>query len=166
MATPTNLPATFTSGAVLTAAQQNDLRGAFRILQVVSATTTTATATSSATFADTTLTATITPQSSSSKILIIVAHNGCTKSNANAFTFMSLRLLRGATVLQTFGNALAFTNVAQDASFQASNTYLDSPATTSATTYKTQVASPFGFATATVQASSIPSNIILMEVSA
>jgi hypothetical protein len=79
---------------------------------------------------------------------------------------MSLRLLRGATVLQTFGNALAYTGVAQEANFQANNTYLDSPATTSATTYKTQVASPFGQATATVQNNSVPSNIILMEVSA
>ena len=33
MATPTNLPATQTSGNVLTAAWLNDLRGAFRILQ-------------------------------------------------------------------------------------------------------------------------------------
>jgi hypothetical protein len=31
MATPTNLPASFVSGAILTAAQQNDLRGAFRV---------------------------------------------------------------------------------------------------------------------------------------
>jgi hypothetical protein len=33
MATPTNLPATFVAGNVLTAAQQNGLRGAFRVLQ-------------------------------------------------------------------------------------------------------------------------------------
>ena len=42
MATPTNLPASFVAGAILTAAQQNDLRGAFRVLQVVQGTTTTA----------------------------------------------------------------------------------------------------------------------------
>jgi hypothetical protein len=38
MAAVTPLPATFVSGDVLTAAQMNDLRGAFRVLQVVSAT--------------------------------------------------------------------------------------------------------------------------------
>jgi len=166
MATPTNLPATFTSGAVLTAAQQNDLRGAFRILQVVSGTTTTSTSSSTATFVDTTLTATITPQSSSSKILVIVTQNGCNKSNGNAFTALSLRLLRGATVIQTIGNSLGFSGNAEQANFCASKTILDSPATTSATTYKTQLNSPFAFATATVQTSSVESTIILMEVSA
>jgi len=34
MATPTSLPASFTSGQVLTAAQMNNLRGGFRVLQV------------------------------------------------------------------------------------------------------------------------------------
>ena len=40
MATPTTLPATFVAGNVLTAAQMNDLRGAFRVLQIVSTTKT------------------------------------------------------------------------------------------------------------------------------
>jgi hypothetical protein len=38
MATPTTLPASFVAGNILTAAQLNNLRGAFRVLQVVQAT--------------------------------------------------------------------------------------------------------------------------------
>ena len=71
MATPTNLPAAFTVGQVATAAQMNDLRGAFRILQVIQGTTSTRTSSSTTTYADTTLSASITPTSSSSKILVI-----------------------------------------------------------------------------------------------
>jgi hypothetical protein len=41
MPTPTSLPAAFTVGQVLTAAQMNGLLGGFRILQVVASTTTT-----------------------------------------------------------------------------------------------------------------------------
>ena len=40
MATPTTLPAAFVSGAILTADQMNNLRGAFRVLQVVTSTAT------------------------------------------------------------------------------------------------------------------------------
>ena len=49
MATPTTLPASFTAGQVLTAAQMNDLRGAFRVLQVVQATKANTFSTTSAT---------------------------------------------------------------------------------------------------------------------
>jgi hypothetical protein len=42
MAAVTTLPAAFVAGNVLTAAQLNNLRGAFRVLQVVQSITTTA----------------------------------------------------------------------------------------------------------------------------
>ena len=102
MATPTNLPASFTTGAVLTAAQMNDLRGAFRILQVVSGSTTTETSTSSTTHADTTLTATITPQSASSQILVYVSHPSYFKGNGNSSNSINFRLVRGSTNIYTF----------------------------------------------------------------
>lgn len=165
MATPTNLPAAF-GAEVLTVTAINNLRGAFRILQVVQGTTTTSTSSSTSTFVDTTLTASITPQSSTSKVLVMVAQNGCFRSNANIFTCLSLQLLRGSTVLQTIGAGLGYTGNAEESLFCASTMYLDSPATTSATTYKTQLCSPFNQATATVQRGSTPSNIILFEVSA
>jgi hypothetical protein len=140
MATPTTLPAAFTAGQVLTAAQQNDLRGAFRILQVVSATQTTNIQNNTSTYVDTGLSVTITPQSTSSKILVL-GSNSLTK-NADALSISAKsRLLRGATQISVISQGLLYTgtaiyNVGNDQFF-----YLDSPATTSATTYKTQFAS-------------------------
>jgi len=167
MATPTNLPATQTSGNVLTAAWLNDLRGAFRILQVVSASTSTEVASATATHADTGLTATITPQSSSSKILVYVAHPQCYKDTGNGFNSMNMRIMRGGTNIQTVATVAGFTGTALDNVFGITGVCLDSPATTSATTYKTQFASNFGTSSVKVQyASQGTSTIILMEVSA
>ena len=78
MATPTTLPASFTAGQVLTASQMNNLRGAFRVLQVVSTTKTDTYTDSSASGTLTTVTglsATITPSATTSKILIYVTLN-------------------------------------------------------------------------------------------
>ena len=83
MATPTNLPAAFTVGQVLTSTQMNDLRGAFRVLQVVYATTAAQAVSTSSTYGDTGLTATITPQSADSKILVCVSQNGVHKSSGD-----------------------------------------------------------------------------------
>jgi len=166
MATPTNLPASFTS-AVLTSSQMNNLRGAFRILQVVTASTSTAASSSTTTLVDTGLTATITPQSSSSKILVYVAHPQCIKTTPNGFTCLKLSILRGATVIQDVVTVAGFTGTSLDNVFSVTGVHLDSPATTSATTYKTQFASAFGAASVSVQYGSAgTSTIVLMEVSA
>jgi len=73
MATPTSLPATFVAGNVLTAAQMNDLRGAFRILAVKHAlftgTQTNSTA-AGANFAVTDLSITHTLADSANKLII------------------------------------------------------------------------------------------------
>ena len=166
MATPTNLPAAFSSGAVLTAAQQNALRGAFRILQVVQGTTTTVTSNSTTTYSDTTLTATITPQSATSKILVMVSHGTIFRSNGNVFNGVNLRLVRGASVISTFGAGIGYTGTAIDLTSSCSTVYLDSPATTSATIYKTQFSNNAAAALAQVQTSSSTSTITLLEVSA
>jgi len=166
MATPTNLPAAVSSGAVLTAAQQNALRGAFRILQVVQGTTSTITSSSTTAYADTTLTATITPQSATSKILVMVAHGSVYRSNGNVFNGVNLRLLRGATVISTFGAGIGYTGTALDLTNSCSTVYLDSPATTSATTYKTQFSNNVAAASVQVQVSASLSTITLLEVSA
>jgi hypothetical protein len=163
MATPTSLPATFVAGDVLTAAQMNNLRGAFRVLQVVSATTSTSASNSTSTYADTNLTASITPSSTTSQILVCVSQGGLLKQTNN--TAMVLQLLRGATVIQKFarwGN----TDSTLTQSGNATTLYLDSPATTSSTTYKTQFNSTNNSASVTVQWDSVVSTIILMEISA
>jgi hypothetical protein len=166
MATPTNLPAAQTTGNVLTAAYVNDLRGAFRILQVVQGTTSTLVSNSTATLADTGLTATITPQATSSKILVIVSHNSCAKGNALANNSISMALLRGASNIKTLTDAMGFTDSATTLIFPIHAVVFDSPNTTSATTYKTQFRNFQAGASVTVQAQSVESSITLLEVSA
>ena len=165
MATPTNLPADFVPGAVLTAAQMDDLRGAFRVLQVVTGSTTTQTAASNTNaFVDTGLTATITPQSATSTILVLVSQNGVIKVNN---TSASLRILRGAsTVVSNFAVTLGRTDSAAVNLVSASATCLDSPATTSATTYKTQFCSSQNVPEVLCQVGSAMSTIVLLEISA
>ncbi len=165
MATPTTLPASFVAGDILTAAQMNNLRGAFRILQVVTATTSTAVSSSVGTFADTGLTATITPTSSSSKVLVFANHPGNQKSAGNVNNCLNLKLFRGATEL-AFNNSIGAQNVVAELLFSTSFLHMDSPATTSATTYKTTFANFGAAASVTVQVVSIPSTIVLMEISA
>ena len=118
------------------------------------------TTTSSSTFIDTGLSASITPSSSSNKILVIVSQDmGKQTNDLNAI----IQLVRGSTALATILNAYT----ASSASLLYINTgytYLDSPATTSSTTYKTQVKSSNGLASARFGA--ITATIILMEIAA
>lgn len=141
MATPTTLPATFTAGQVLTAAQMNNLRGAFRVLQVASVTKANTFSTSSTSFVDVTdLSVSITPSATSSKVLVIfnISMAGSTTNDIFA------NLVRGSTAIAQSSGA---TNNATFAGFTSStaalnswcSSYLDSPATTSATTYKFQL---------------------------
>ena len=147
--------------------------GGGKVLQVVYASTNNGVTTSSASLVDTQLTATITPTLNTSKILVIYNQNGCTKSNGNAQTRMTIALLRGATVLQYNTDITAWTNAAEynNVGTGASATFLDSPATTSATTYKTQFLSEGGLASVVVQDSyastyKSASTITLMEIGA
>jgi hypothetical protein len=136
MATPTTLPAAFVAGAILTADQQNNLRGAFRVLQVVSSTYTANIQNNTSTYVDSGLSVTITPQSATSKILLI-GSNSISKDNTNASCAASTRLMRGATLISQISLGLLYTATAI---YQVGNDqffYVDSPATTSATTYKT-----------------------------
>ncbi len=143
MATPTSLPASFSAGAVLTAAQMNDLRGAFRILQVVSTNKTDTFGTTSTSFVDVTgLTVSITPSSSSSKILVAAFVNLGSLAGTNA-TYA--RLLRGSTAIAIGDAAGSRTQAslavegAGAASLPGTIIFVDSPSTTSSTTYKIQI---------------------------
>jgi hypothetical protein len=161
MATPTNLPASFVAGAVLTAAQQNDLRGAFRILQVVQGTSTSLGTSTSATFIDSNITATITPQSSTSKILVLVSQNAFATT---AGTGIGMRIVRGSTTIWAAADICYGTASGNIDTW--SPIYMDSPATTSATTYKTTFARTTGTGIAYTQPNGSNSSIILCEVSA
>jgi len=161
MATPTNLPSTFATGEVLTASQMNALRGAFRILQVVQTNYNIITTSTSATYADTGLTATITPQSASSKIFVMVNQSLYIDT---AVTEIGFRLVRGGTTLDT-QLAPVFSSNSRIVGPGIFN-YLDSPATTSATTYKTQFARATGSGSVYSCINSNLAHITLFEVSA
>lgn len=170
MATPTTLPAAFVSGDTLLASQMNALRGAFRVLQVQIGTTSTTNSNSTTSLLDSDLSVSITPQSSSSTILVYVAQNGVWKSGANAGNGVTLALLRGATVLTYFATGVGYTGTALELNSAASAMWLDTPATTSATTYKTQIANRVAAATVSAQYSTgigtPTSYIVAMEISA
>ena len=160
MATPTSLPAAQTTGNVLTAAYMNDLRGAFRVLQVVYAQSTTSTTSTSATYATTNLSASITPQSTSSKILVLTAQPFLASAAAAS---IGMRLLRGSTNVWSTDNANYF---ATDTGTMSNIFYLDSPSTTSATTYTVHFSRSSGSGTAYVSLASSIGNMVLMEISA
>ena len=176
MATPTTLPASFTAGQVLTAAQMNDLRGAFRVLQVVSTTLTTPFTSSSTSMTEITgLSVSITPSSTSSKILVIAHING---TNDVAVEGMYLQLQRDSTAIAvgTGGSQNYSTSLYEATSnafivTNASVTVLDSPATTSAITYALYGKNPTvaTFYINRTKASSVvryASTITVMEISA
>lgn len=162
MATPTTLPAAFVSGDILTAAQMNNLRGAFRILQVVQGTTSTGATTASVTWVDTTLTATITPSSTSSLILIMTSSLAYTDA---ASTQGSLKIIRNNTtdiVINTgycYGTSGGVTN-------SVTLGKIDNPNSTSPQTYKMQMQRFAGTGNFNQQMNGSTGVITLMEISA
>jgi len=137
-----------------------------KVLQVVNATYSTSTGNATSTYADTGLSATITPTLNTSKILVFVHQNGVYKTNGNANNGTNLALLRGASVIVTFEQYLGQTLAANYTTQASGVTYLDSPATTSPTTYKTQFKNPANAASVFVQGDSATSTITLMEIGA
>ena len=89
---------------------------------------------SAGTYIDTGVTATITPKYSSSKILVNFAI-GATGSNSTSDAVF--RLVRGSTNI-ALGASGSYTGTVAVRTLNANMTHLDSPATTSATTYKVQ----------------------------
>jgi len=164
MATPTNLPASFTDATALPAASLNAIRGAFRVLQVVTGTTATQATFTSSTPATTGITATITPQSSSSKILIVSSIGGCNKQSND--TGLNLWIYRNGSQLVKTGAAICKNSTGNEENGHASALYLDSPATTSATTYAIFGASSANNIYAIAQHQTTTSVIVLCEISA
>lgn len=136
------------------------------VLQVVNATTSSEVGNSTSTYADTTLTATITPKFATSKILVLVNQNGVLKVTNE--TNVQIRLVRGSTTILQIDSGAGYTGTTTSNDVGTVGCcYLDSPATTSATTYKTQYASRANNATVYVQYSYITltnSSITLMEI--
>lgn len=119
--------------------------------------------TSGGTLIDTGLTATITPTSASSKILIIFCHWECYVAASQAATMIAL--FRNSTKLGDFDDAtIGYTSSGGGNYYNVNGQFYDSPATTSATTYKTQFKAYNG--TVSVQGDATNSYITLMEISA
>lgn len=115
-----------------------------KVLQVVTANTTTFTSITSTTYSDSGLTCNITPSATSSKVLVLVSQSCQVTSylNSNNGTAIgTIGLIRGSTELSAgtlyLGASAAADSETQYYSMQTF-AYLDSPNTTSSTTYKTQ----------------------------
>ena len=162
-----------TTGQVLTVAGgvpswATPAGGGGKVLQVVSMNYSTETDNSSATtYADSGLTLSITPSASTSKILAIVSTTTA-KNAVSSAGAVSIKLIRGATDL-SITNQLNYTGSALYNITQWATTYLDSPATTSATTYKVQfklTGGAGGSQIARVQAEGNTGSIVLLEIGA
>ena len=138
------------------------------VLQVVSVSTTSRTVTTSTSFVDcTNVTASITPTSSTSKILILVTASGLLRPS-NAGESVSLRLLRSATTIFEQTNIMFSGSTNLDLVCSSNMIYLDSPATTSSTTYKLQFRSRLGAGSVYINQDNggDVSSITLMEIAA
>ena len=146
MAAVTTLPAAFVANTVLTATEMNDLRGAFRVLQVVSTSKTDTFTTASTSYVDVTgLSVSITPSSATSKILVFAVLSAAGDVGA---TNGSMRLMRDAVAINVGDTAGSRTSNSATINItdivgigSVISTCLDSPSTTSATTYKMQIRS-------------------------
>jgi hypothetical protein len=164
MATPTNLPGVETAGTSLPAAWLNDLRGAFRILQVLQTTTNTQATFTTSTPASIGLSLSITPQAVSNKILLIASIGGCNKQLNN--TGLDLYIYKnGAQLLKSSANVCR-NGTGNEENGHASALFLDSPNTTSAVTFAIFGASAANNAFAIAQHQAAWSSLVLCEVSA
>jgi hypothetical protein len=118
--------------------------GGGKVLQVVQASTATAVTFSTTTYQDTGLSGTITPTSASSKILILCNQQVYVLATSGGTATATVKLLRASTDIyepQSNRQGFGISNAPAgryDLQLMYPITYLDSPNTTSATTYKLQ----------------------------
>lgn len=149
---------------------QLEARTSGKILQVVSSTYSTAETTTSGTLVDTSLTASITPSSASNKVLVMIAsplnvnNTGSTTNSGEG----RVGIKRDSTDVYSINYHMHYFDSAgstdRGMSANGTITYMDSPATTSATTYTFRFAA--SSCTMTAQYQNQVSTIVLMEVAA
>jgi hypothetical protein len=136
-----------------------------KIAQVIFASTATETSTTSTSYVDATnLTASITPSATTSRILVMSTVG--LSSNGAAFSNAAVQLVRGSTSIADFGSNKVYAGGSFTQNFDVAGlSWVDSPSTTSSTTYKIQFKTQSGL-TAWVNRSGENniSSIILMEV--
>ena len=174
-----NLPAG-TNGHILTAdstVSPTGLKwaapaGGGKVLQVVQGTLTTSFSTTNTSFVDSGLTVTITPSLATSKVMVFaMCSNVSTAAGSGATNnYAQLNLLRASTQLQRSSiGTFAYAAGGSTPEFYANVafSYLDSPATTSATTYKVQARAGTGGVTVAIAGSGTDiSSIVAMEIGA
>ena len=148
--------------------------GGGKVLQVVSTTYSTATTIASTSLTDTGLTLSITPSSDTSKILVCITQAYRVEANAADTGFSMIVDRSGTTVFDM--NQNGYNTAYLEASGATAITkmgyfamqYLDSPATTSSRTYKTQarVYATDSSRKVIMNNNSSPASIILMEIGA
>ena len=148
--------------------------GGGKVLQVVFAEYSTNNTTTT-TYVDTGLSATITPSASTSKILVIASQHASASRSADDVG-VQYRLVRGSTTILQQGAADEGGSFYQYIAMSGESnvifttvtpiTYLDSPSTTSATTYKITGRSNFTGTTASFQKGNAISTITLLEIGA
>jgi len=144
--------------------------GGGKVLQVIYAMYDTETTIATSTFTDTGLTATITPSSATSKVYIFANTGVYSSKNTTNSGGIATKLFRGATEVFVNDNIYSqaqFISAPSGSGYAVSGyiplQYLDSPATTSATTYKIQGSAG---GSGVFQRLAMKSNIILMEIGA
>ena len=145
--------------------------GTGKVLQVVQGTATSQGTGATETYVDTGLSASITPSSTSSKILVTISQPMYHQRNTNQPVILFFRILRGSTTVYENDRASGLNaGTASNGYIELYNpintTYLDSPSTTSATTYKTQyrVLTSSNSSAATAQPNNQYGVITLMEI--
>jgi hypothetical protein len=151
---------------------QTPAGGGGKVLQVVSATTSTSSTTTSESFSDNNLTASITPSATSSKILVLVTQNYTFIRSGNE-AGGGLQLMRNSTVIfNTTSNKLQlYKHIPGSTAIEfydnTAITYLDSPNTTSSTTYKMQHAVAYSSSSGSFSSQAqTASTITLLEIGA
>ena len=142
---------------------------------MVQGTYSTATTIASETYTDTGLSQAITPTANTSKILVMINQPFFIQRSSSPLAAGAIRLLRGSTTIHDpNGSAAQATFWIEPSSggtygsTLATIIYLDSPATTSSTTYKTQARAALTSSGGEVQVqrSSAVSTITLLEIGA
>jgi len=113
--------------------------GGGKLLQLINATYSTETDSSSTTYADTGLTATITPSATSSRVYVHITAPFL-KNAGNSANGVKYRIMRGATEIAAWPETSLATGTAITNSATFGLSFVDSPSTISATTYKLQFA--------------------------
>ena len=133
------------------------------VIQVVQGTTATAVSISTGTYTFTGLTASITPKFSTSKILVQIEQAGCLAVSGNTGD-INMRLQRNSSDIYNFALGY-FYGVATEFRTGISGCFLDSPATTNATVYRTMFAANDGGSCAVQNDNAnTVSTITLMEI--